>query len=144
MVPNALRRSRPARTLFLVAATGLLLTACSSSDRADQSAPADESEQRWPDVIDVQVRRAGDAYEFDVTISSPYDTPERYADGWRVKDAADNVLGEHELLHDHAAEQPFTRTQTGVDIPEGVAEVVVEARDSNFGYGGKTVTVPLP
>jgi len=27
------------------------------------------------------------------------------------------VLGEHTLLHDHANEQPFTRTQPNVIIP---------------------------
>ena len=41
---------------------------------------------------------------------------ERYADGWRVLDEAGEVLGEMELGHDHASEQPFTRTQTGALI----------------------------
>lgn len=54
------------------------------------------------------------------------------------------MLGEHELTHDHAAEQPFTRTQTGLEIPDGVDSVTVEGRDQEFGYGGGTVEVDVP
>jgi hypothetical protein len=106
------------------------------------SAPTDD--QRFPDVLEVEVERSGDTYDFAVTISSPYDSPERYADGWRIVDPEDGtVYGEHTLLHDHATEQPFTRTQSGVTIPDDVSEVVVEGRDLDYGYGGETVTVTL-
>jgi len=78
-----------------------------------------------------------------VTISSPYDTPQQYADGWRVLALDDAVLGEHTLLHDHANEQPFTRTQRGVIIPSDVLSVTIEGRDLVNGYGGSTVTVSV-
>jgi hypothetical protein len=130
-----------------------LVGACSGSDDDDGNAgpgagstsPATGGSdgQRFPDVVDVQVERAGDTYTFTVTISSPYDTPERYADGWRITGADGTVYGEHELTHDHAAEQPFTRTQSGVRIPDGVDQVVVEGHDLANGYGGQTVTVAL-
>jgi hypothetical protein len=48
------------------------------------------------------------------------------------------------LGHDHAAEQPFTRTQTGVEIPGDVTTVTVEGRDTENGYGGTTRTVQIP
>jgi hypothetical protein len=54
------------------------------------------------------------------------------------------VLGEMTLAHDHADEQPFTRTQTGVAIPEAVTRVEVEGRDSVNGYGGATARVDVP
>ncbi len=102
-------------------------------------------DDRFPDVIAVQLRPAGErVYEVAVTLSSPYDTPERYADGWRVLDPAGNVLGTHTLLHDHANEQPFTRTQRGLVIPEGITEVTVEGRDQDYGFGGGTITVDVP
>jgi hypothetical protein len=102
-------------------------------------------DQPFPDVIDVEVERSDDGtYDFAVTISSPYDTPERYADGWRIVGPDDTVYGEHQLAHDHANEQPFTRTQSGVSIPDGVDEVTVEARDLENGFGGKTATVSVP
>ncbi len=53
-----------------------------------------------------------------------------------MPDADGVVLGEHALTHDHADEQPVTRTQTGLEIPEGVDVVTVEGRDAQNGYGG--------
>ena len=75
---------------------------------------------------------------------SAYDTPERYADAWRVKGPDGAVLGVRELLHDHAGEQPFTRSLDGIEIPDGVQTVVVEGRDLANGWGGGTVEVPVP
>jgi len=102
-------------------------------------------EQRFPDVVAVEIRRVGeDGYDLSVTLSSPYDTPERYADGWRVLAPDGNTLGEHQLGHDHADEQPFTRVQTGLRIPGDVDEVTVEGRDQANGYGGGTIVVEVP
>lgn len=103
----------------------------------------DAGEQRYPDVLEAELEPSGDTWNLDVTISSPYDSPERYADGWRVLAPNGTVLGTHELMHDHANEQPFTRTQTGLEIPEDVEEITVEGRDLENGYGGETVTVPV-
>lgn len=106
---------------------------------------AGAAEQMFPDVVEVQVTRDSEGiYSFDVTIASPYDTPERYADGWRILGPDEEVLGEMSLDHDHASEQPFTRTQSGVEIPDGVSSVTVEGRDLENGYGGGTRTVELP
>jgi hypothetical protein len=100
---------------------------------------------RFPDVLAVELRpQGGRVYDVAVTLSSPYDTPARYADGWRVLDPQGNVLGTHTLLHDHAAEQPFTRTQRGLVLPAGVDEVTVEGRDQANGFGGLSLTVAVP
>ena len=101
--------------------------------------------QKYPDVLNVKVQVCGEnCFDFDVTISSPYDTPQRYADAFRVMSADGHPFGERKLLHDHANEQPFTRDLHGVSIPPGIRTVVVQARDQKFGYGGKTVKVMLP
>jgi hypothetical protein len=106
---------------------------------------AGAAEQKFPDVLGAKVRAAGpDRFDFDVTVSSPYDTPQRYADAFRVSDRDGTVFGERILLHDHAGEQPFTRDLYGVRIPRGVRQVVVQARDLRHGYGGRTVEVNLP
>lgn len=100
---------------------------------------------RYPEVVRVEAERAGEGtFDFSVTISSPYDSPERYADGWRVMTAEGEVLGEMTVGHDHATEQPFTRDQSGVEVPPGVERVVVEGHDLENGYGGKTASVELP
>ncbi|MGB3829478.1 MAG: hypothetical protein WA962_11965 [Ornithinimicrobium sp.] len=111
----------------------------SSGAEADPEANA---EQLFPDIVDVAVTRVdGHTASFAVTVSSPYDSPQRYADGWRVLDQDGEVLGEHTLGHDHASEQPFTRTQSDVMIPSGTTELTIEGRDQVSGYGGDTVTV---
>jgi len=107
--------------------------------------PADAAEQKYPDVIGVKVRvRDANVYDFDVTVSSPYDTAQRYADAFRAVDKDGKVFGERKLLHDHANEQPFTRDLYGVVVPSGVHAVVIQASDQEYGYGGKTVEVVLP
>ena len=101
--------------------------------------------QKYPDVIDVRVHvRSDNRFDFDATISSPYDTPQRYADAFRVMSTEGVQFGERTLFHDHANEQPFTRDLYGVSIPAGIDTVVIQARDKKYGYGGKTLRVTLP
>ncbi|HEY7655256.1 MAG TPA: hypothetical protein VH881_00200 [Burkholderiales bacterium] len=122
--------------LAVVLATGVELAPARAADAAAQ---------QHPDVLAVKVRATGaETFDFDVTVSSPYDTPQRYADAFRVRGDDGTVYGERKLLHDHAGEQPFTRDLYGVKIPRAVRTVVVQARDQRFGYGGKTIKVALP
>ena len=101
--------------------------------------------QKYPDVVDVLVHARSDGgFDFDATISSPYDTPQRYADAFRVMSTEGMQFGERTLFHDHASEQPFTRDLYGVAIPAGINTVVIQARDKKYGYGGKTLHVTLP
>ncbi|CAN5904594.1 hypothetical protein BH23ACT11_BH23ACT11_03830 [soil metagenome] len=137
-------------SLLLCASTLLLLSACGGEQSAETSDDAAQGEtsssgQKYPDVRAAELESSGDnTWTLSVTISSPYDSPQRYADGWRVLSPNETVLGRHELMHDHASEQPFTRTQTGLEIPRSVREITVEARDLKNGYGGKTVTIRVP
>jgi hypothetical protein len=106
---------------------------------------ADAASQKHPDVIAAKVQPRGrNQFDFDVTVSSPYDTPQRYADAFRVMHKDGTVYGERVLLHDHATEQPFTRDLHGVNVPPGVRNVVVQARDLKNGWGGKTIELVLP
>lgn len=109
-------------------------------------ASAATAAQNHPDVVAVQVRASGpDRFDFDVTVSSPYDTPQRYADGFRATSLdGRSVYGERKLWHDHAGEQPFSRDLYGVSIPPGVRQVRVQARDQRHGYGGRSMEVTLP
>ena len=103
------------------------------------------AQQKYPDVTNAKVRSSGsNRFDFDVTLSSPYDTAQRYADAFRVKGRDGVVYGERILWHDHADEQPFTRDLYGVTIPPGVQHVVIQGRDKRFGYGGKSVELVLP
>jgi hypothetical protein len=98
----------------------------------------------YPDVIDVEVISSPDGtWTFAVTIRSPYDSPERYADAWRVLGPDGEEYGLRVLTHDHAGEQPFTRSLSGIEIPDDVTEVTVQGRDQLSGWGGATVLVDL-
>lgn len=100
--------------------------------------------QRFPDVIAAELEPQGDAWRLDATVSSPYDTAERYADAFRVLSEDGTELGVRRLAHDHENEQPFTRSLTDLDIPDDVARITVEGRDQEHGWGGDTVEVEVP
>ena len=145
-----------ARSVIVVALVGATaVAACGDDDAASETAPTSTSagvgtsvetstdEQLFPDIVEVAVTAGGDTFRFDVTVSSPYDTSERYADAWRIVAPDGTVLGVRELAHDHAGEQPFTRSLDGVEIPADVTTVTVEGRDLVNGWGGGTKTVTI-
>jgi len=139
------------RIVALIALSVGLVVGCSTGPDAPapQAAPGTvgvdvAAGQRFPDIVGVEVSRSGSGYTFAVTVSSPYDTAQRYADAFRVRAQDGTLYGVNELSHDHAGEQPFTRSLSGVEIPAGVTSVVVEGRDQANGWGGGTQTVELP
>jgi hypothetical protein len=103
------------------------------------------------DVISVRaVLEQGGTWTFHVTVEHPDTGWEDYADGWDVLTPAGEVLRPDRssqftrlLLHPHENEQPFTRSQSGIVIPEGVTQVRVRAHDIVDGYGGHEVLVDL-
>lgn len=95
------------------------------------------------DVVDASAARQGQTWSFRVTVRHADEGWDHYADAWRVVGSDGEVYGERILLHPHENEQPFTRSLSGVAIPEGVDRVTIEARDSVHGYGGATVEVEL-
>jgi hypothetical protein len=68
---------------------------------------------------------------------------DHYADSWRVLDAEDNVLAERILLHPHIDEQPFTRSLSGIKIPENIHTVYIEAHDKLHGWSADKLAVDL-
>ncbi len=159
-----MRRPSISHSLFALAAAVAAVggAACSSNGDTDASGPATESvvesaaepaeepavesaeEQRFPDVVDAEATVSSAGWMFAVTISSPYDSSDRYADGWRILGPDGTEYGFRLLTHDHASEQPFTRTLDGVEIPDDVTTVMIEGRDQEFGFGGATFELTLP
>ena len=121
-------------------------TSDDAPETEDENPDGDDADgQAFPDVVDAELVPTGDdTWRISATISSPYDTPERYADAFRVSTPDGTVLGVRELLHDHANEQPFTRSLEEVEIPAEVDRVIVGGRDLTNGWGGETVEVPVP
>ena len=100
-------------------------------------------EQLFPDVIDATAEQTNLGWTFAATVSSPYDSADRYADAWRIVGPDGTVYGTRELAHDHAAEQPFTRIIQGVEIPDDVDVITIEARDQANGWGGGVFELAL-
>jgi len=93
---------------------------------------------------------ANGTWAFSVTVLHPDTGWDDYADGWDVVLPDDTVVKPDPdnpftrlLLHPHENEQPFTRSQSGIVIPEGVEHVIVRAHDLVDGWGGKVVVVDL-
>lgn len=139
------------RNIGLRLAAGALLlclgaSACSDSssesdaEGATQSGEGTDAEgatQLHPEVLDaVFDQQADGSWTIAVTLSSPYDTPERYADAWRVTSIGGTTMfGIRALSHDHADEQPFTRSESGIEIPPTEKTVLVQGRDLSNGWG---------
>ncbi|MFW5933172.1 MAG: hypothetical protein ACOCT8_00415 [Actinomycetota bacterium] len=140
------------RASGLLLSVALVIVGCGSDldgqqDQQEQEEGQDGQagdEQRYPDVVAAELEPTEDAWRLSATISSPYDTPDRYADAFRAITPDGEELGVRELLHDHAGEQPFTRSLDGLEIPDDVDRIVVEGRDLDHGWGGETVTITVP
>lgn len=153
----------PDRVLVSALVATVLVAACGSDDpgdgevggevtaaatTVDDTAPASSeiagtSEQQFPDIVDASATLTNEAWTFLVTVSSPYDSPERYADGWRILGPDGTEYGFRLLTHDHASEQPFTRSLSDVQIPADVDVVTIEGRDRLNGFGGGTFELSM-
>jgi hypothetical protein len=102
------------------------------------------------DVTFVRATQTGDSWMFTVTVAHPDTGWEDYADGWDVVLPDGTVVKPDMgapftrlLLHPHENEQPFTRSQSGIVIPDDVTQVTVRAHDLVDGYGGQEITIDL-
>ena len=105
----------------------------------------------YADVIFVKAVQAEDGtWTFHVTVRSPDVGWDDYADGWDVLTPEGEALKRNPddpftrlLLHPHVDEQPFSRSQSGLVIPENVTQVRVRAHQKPRGFGGREVVVDL-
>ncbi len=97
------------------------------------------------DVVKVEMIKDGDGtFRFDVTLSHDDTGWKHYADRWEILSPDGSILGTRTLLHPHVDEQPFTRSLSGVKIPENVTEVSVRGHDSVHQYGGAVISKKVP
>ena len=102
-------------------------------------------------VKEVFVREESDGtWTFHVTVEHKDVNWYDYADGWDVVLPDGTVVlpdpfhtfTKH-IRNPHVDEQPFTRTQTKIEIPEGVDKVRVRAHDKKGTWGGEEIEVDL-
>lgn len=95
------------------------------------------------EIVKTRFEKYGNTWTVDTTLLHQDSGWDHYADKWRVVDPRGNVLGERVLLHPHENEQPFTRSESGIKIPETTTIVYVEAHDKVHGWSRQHVRVDL-
>lgn len=131
--------------------TLILLILLSGVGLVSGQAPAEEAEQEFEEDLDwaqvryvVARRESGGSWRFDVTVRHDDEGWDHYANLWQVVHPETlEVYGERELLHPHDNEQPFTRSRSGITIPDDQTVVRVRARCETHGFGGREVLVDL-
>lgn len=140
--------------VLVFAAVLVVLAACSAFNDVQRSyLEGAETVERSADadVIFVRAVQTGETlWTFHVTVEHPDTGWEDYADGWDVV-LPDGTIARPDpaspftrlLLHPHENEQPFTRSQSNIEIPTDVQMVTVRAHDIVDGFGGREVIVDL-
>ena len=95
-------------------------------------------------VVDARATDNQGSFRFDVTLRHDDAGWDHYADGWEVLSPAGDILGKRVLAHPHVNEQPFTRSLSGVKIPQGISTVSIRAHDSVHGYNKELFELSLP
>jgi len=95
-------------------------------------------------ITGIQAQQSGDSWRFSVTVAHADTGWSDYADGWEVRLGDGTVLGTRALAHPHVDEQPFTRSLSGVLIPDGVNEVYLFVSESVGGWGRTAYPFSLP
>jgi len=97
------------------------------------------------DVIEVNVKKNNkNSYNFSVTVFHKDTGWKHYANKWEIIGENGTIFGTRILHHPHVNEQPFTRSLSGVEIPDDVKIVTIRAHDFVHKYGGKVITIDLP
>lgn len=130
----------------------LLISGCSTFNQIRD----DYQVQRGANMADANVEyvravhNGNTSWTFHVTVRHLDTGWEDYADGWDVVLPDGTVIKPDSsspftrlLLHPHETEQPFTRSQSGIIIPDNITTVTVRAHDLVDAWGGQEVLVDL-
>ena len=96
-----------------------------------------------PEILDAVATKSGMSWRIDVTLEHPDTGWDHYADGWEVLDKDGNRIGYRLLHHPHVNEQPFTRSLTNLDLPDGTRTIYIRAHCSVDGWGEETYRIDL-
>ena len=96
------------------------------------------------EVVAIQAAAGEQGWRFDVTLTHSDTGWDDYADGWRVELTDGTIVGERPLAHPHVNEQPFTRSTSGVVVPQGTQRVLIRTRTNVDGWAEATTPYDLP
>ena len=131
----------------------LLLSGCTVFEQMQANMNQDIQGENMADANVEYVKAVYNGYHswtFHVTVHHPDTGWQDYANGWDVVLPDGTVIKPDTtspftrlLLHPHETEQPFTRSQSGIVIPEDITTVTVRAHDLVDGWGGQEIIVDL-
>ena len=96
-----------------------------------------------PVVVDAQAQPGATGWTISVTLSHPDSGWDHYASGWEVLAPDGARLGYRELAHPHVDEQPFTRSLSGVELPDGIDHVLIRPRCTLDGWAASPTRLDL-
>lgn len=130
-------------------------TSATDSSAVDSSAidASPQDSQVSAGVMNVTVSQESDtSYRFSVTIQSPDEGCDRYANWWEVITEDGELIYRRILAHSHVDEQPFTRS--GGPVAKAADQTVIvrshmhptgyhtQAMEGSFAEGFNTITLP--
>jgi hypothetical protein len=109
------------------------------------------AQQADADVVYVKAQNHGDrGWGFYVTVKHPDTGWDDYCNGWDVVTDKGIILKHNEsdeftrvLFHPHETEQPFTRSESRLIVPDDTSYLTVRAHDLIHGFGGQEVKILL-
>lgn len=113
----------------------------SSTTVAQTEAPTGEL---CASVVGAEATRNGDTWTFALTVRSDDISATEFGDSWELRTLDGEVLATRVLAHEHINEQPFTRSMSGIVIPDGIKTVIGVAHHNVGGYCGETLEIQLP
>jgi hypothetical protein len=95
-------------------------------------------------ILDAEASRNGMFWRFTVTLAHADEGWDHYASGWDILTRNGRVLATRELMHPHDPTKPFTRSITGVDVPDGIRTVYIRGICSEAGPSKTLYKLILP
>lgn len=131
---------------WLVPLAALLAVSCGGGgdSGAIPGATTGDGRTGCADVIDGSIVATAAGFTVSATVRSADTGWDKYADAWQVRAPDGEVLAERVLTHPHESEQPFTRSLTGVQIPQEMTIVVLAAHDLVAGFCGAEFAIEVP
>ncbi|MFY0599905.1 MAG: hypothetical protein JXR03_09565 [Cyclobacteriaceae bacterium] len=121
------------KMFYLLIVLSSFLTSCSKETKEPIQEENVEAGTAIGSIEAVKTSGSDGNYSFSVTISSPDEGCNQYADWWEVVSEDGTLLYRRILTHSHVNEQPFTRSGGPVNIPDS-EKVIVRMHMNNTGY----------
>lgn len=96
-------------------------------------------------IINATISLGGNAsYTIAVTLEHADHGWDHYANQWQVVGPNGDVIATRILAHPHVNEQPFTRSLSNIQIPEGISKITIKAGCTISGIDSNAFVLDVP